>query len=460
MIATAPITAGPRKDAWTSWSWLPLAFIWLLMLITFSVPGRVGPSTLGGLDLIALAKLGVRAGGIAALGLLIVTVWHEPRRGVVFWAATPFLLFSAWAVLSASWSPLQAVSLGQVAGHLVCLMVALVIGILYQGRLTASSVLLHLVLGLFVISAVLVGVNRFVSSDLSGLDRTVYSETEGAYAGLYHATAAGSTGSLGLLLLVSCRLLWGWRWTRILLVPGLVVFSALVYLAASRMAVALTVLLGAVAFIVLIPTWLRAGLVLATAVVGALCLTLDPGLVLSEEVYQKVQAYMERGESAERLSTFTGRKDMWEAMWQSYQRAPLMGHGYFVSSRTGSLDVWTGHANWTAHNILLQVLVSTGLIGAVLFLWGLGRLALSIGKDVGRRQEWQLTFFLGLMGIWYLGWGLMNEAFMGPLRPESVVFFSVLGLGLGQLIPASVPTPPGLPLARGGWGGSTAGGTS
>jgi hypothetical protein len=33
-----------------------------------------------------------------------------------------------------------------------------------------------------------------------------------------------------------------------------------------------------------------------------------------------------------------------------------------------------------------------------------------------------------------LGWGLTNESFVGPLQPESIVFFAVLGVITGRLV--------------------------
>ena len=36
-------------------------------------------------------------------------------------------------------------------------------------------------------------------------------------------------------------------------------------------------------------------------------------------------------------------------------------------------------------------------------------------------------------GVWYLGWGQLCESFMGPVQPESVVFYCLLGLGVAQV---------------------------
>jgi O-antigen ligase len=125
---------------------------------------------------------------------------------------------------------------------------------------------------------------------------------------------------------------------------------------------------------------------------------------------------------------------MWTAMWESFLRSPWRGHGYFVSSETGQLKVWYLWSNWTAHNFWLQVLVSTGVIGAALLAWAvIGyaiRLASAGARGIGARR---LAFLGAAVLVWQTAWGLTNESFVGPLQPESIVFFEVLGLVAGRL---------------------------
>lgn len=442
MATVAVSTSAPaaRADARSlaksgdRWLWLPIACIWGMMTATFSVPGREGPSTLGGIDVIALVKILIRVFSCIGLAGLLIGMATLPRRRTVILAALPLLLFGCWAVLSVVWSPLKVVSIGQVIGLWAVLLLALVIGLLCEKEQAISRILFHLVLSLLVISTILVVVDRFVSRDMSGLDRSAFvgADNEGDY-GLYHPTAAGSTGSLGFILLIAARFLWKWRWTKILFIPGILIFGVLVLLAASRTAAFLTVALGGLAIPILLSTRQRGWLLLGAGVLGCLYLGVDPEMRLLEDGYDEVQSYVRRGESAEMLKSLTGRTDMWDAMWKSYWGSPIVGYGYFVSSRTGELDVWTGPSNWTAHNMLLQVLVSTGAVGLTLFCTGLAYLAWCIVGALIRNREESLGFLLGMVWLWYAGWGSLSEAFMGPLRPETVVFFATLGLGLGQL---------------------------
>jgi len=40
----------------------------------------------------------------------------------------------------------------------------------------------------------------------------------------------------------------------------------------------------------------------------------------------------------------------------------------------------------------------------------------------------KLAGFTTIIGLWYLGWGLLNSSIFGPTQPESVFFFVVCGL--------------------------------
>ena len=46
------------------------------------------------------------------------------------------------------------------------------------------------------------------------------------------------------------------------------------------------------------------------------------------------------------------------------------------------------------------------------------------------------------VAAWYFGWGVFNSSVLGPLQPESVVFFCVLGLACGRLASASMARHP------------------
>jgi O-antigen ligase len=126
---------------------------------------------------------------------------------------------------------------------------------------------------------------------------------------------------------------------------------------------------------------------------------------------------------------------MWTTVWASFLRSPWIGHGYFVSSETGSIKVWYTWANWTAHNFWLQVLVGTGVVGAAMIAWALFSYAARLLRARGTGVGIQRLIGLGAaVLIWQACWGLTNESFVGPLQAESLVFFTVLGLVTGRLV--------------------------
>ena len=415
---------------------LPLVCCWLLMLVTFSAPGREGPQGSAGLDLIGLAKLGVRAFVILALAGALARHAGDRRRPAVAWCFAPFAAFLAWALATTAWSPLKAISLGQWGGLLAQVMLAAVVALRWSGPRDTSTLLRHLCFALAGVSAVLTAVD-FVSHDLSGLNRE--ESLADAASGLVHPTSAGATGSLGVVILIAARLLWGWGWVRAFLIPGLIACAALLVLSHSRMALAVTGAAVGLAFLRYTGTQLLAGAVVAATGLGAIFLAVDPGLSEVDRGRKDLSAYWRRGETDEQMSSLNGRGDLWEAVWVEVGHAPLVGHGYFLTARTGLLDVWSGPAVRTAHNVLLQVLVSTGLVGLGLFVWAMVRPLRAAARELrGGGEAGKLGAFLLLLGVWYLGWGQLCESFMGPVQPESVVFYCLFGLAVAQVRRAPV----------------------
>ncbi|CAN0484908.1 unnamed protein product, partial [Hapterophycus canaliculatus] len=88
-----------------------------LALVSFSLPGREGPGSAGGLDLIALAKLAIRLAVLVWFGAIFVLI----RRYIVHgeWTTRillPWWCFLAWSLITIGWSALKVVSIGQWLG--------------------------------------------------------------------------------------------------------------------------------------------------------------------------------------------------------------------------------------------------------------------------------------------------------------------------------------------------------
>ena len=433
----------PRRNAAGSGPWLraPLVCAWLLIFVSYSFSDRDTPNTIGSLDLLALAKVATRIVAFGVLGYVIYRAWDRRRvRGVVrcLW---PFGLFVAWAVASTLWSPLWAVSLGQSGSLMALWMLALSVALLWTSVHDTSRILRSLSVAMLLYSTLML-TSYLAFPEGQGLGRFAVA--------LAHPSTASATASLGIVVLVAARLLWGWRWSAVLLVPGTLIHGGVILMAVDRTSMALAVVMVIVMLCVFSNrAWLAAACV-GLSVSGVLYLAADPGLEIAGRGAEAVVARVTRGQTIEQIRSFSGRDALWELMWESATQSPWIGHGFFVTSETGSIDVWHRTENFTAHNAFFQVLVTTGVIGVMLFAWGLWQpcwISLCcLGAEHGARTT---AVFAILIGVWLMGWGMLTTGIMSQLRPPSVVCFAVLGIVAGQLSPVRLNYSPRLRRAGG-----------
>lgn len=402
---------------------IALVCCWLLVFVTFSVPGRDAPS-LSSLDPIALAKVGARAVSLGLLGCLLLPLWNTPKRRLVTRCLFPLLSFVGLAVVSTLWSPLASFTLGQSASLTVQFLLAMTIAVLWSSPRDTSTVICSLSTALLAVSMILV-IARLAAPSMYSMSR------EGA--GMFHATSAGATASLGLLVLITARLLWNWQWTRILL-PGALIHLIVLMVAINRVSLLLTLVLVPLVLFRYANRAIALTTLLALCLAGGCYLAVDPGFSLMESLFGPASTYVNRGQSINDLRSLSGRGEMWSAVWGAFLQSIWLGHGYSVCSPTGELYVWYEWSNWTAHNVVLQCLMSTGIIGFGLLVWGLLRIASGWLKQYRRGQvSHQLTVLLAIVACWYVCWGTFNATFLGPVTPESVAFFVFVGLAVGAL---------------------------
>ena len=286
----------------------------------------------------ALLKLATRVVSLAALSFVIVQLWQQPNRTRVIQCFLPFGLFAGWGIVSTLWSPLFAVSLGQVMSFSVLVLLAVTFGLLGARSNDTSVILCSLSVALLLYSV------------LMSLSYVVFpSGSAGRFAfSLAHPSTAGTVASLGLIILIAVRMLWGWRWSSMLLVPGWVVHGLVLFLAVDRTSILLAAALVCIVFFIFVHrAWLSAGCV-AVSLAGALYLALDPGLNIAQGGADTALGYLTRGQTTEQLGAFSGRDELWQVMWQSALESPWIGHGYFVTSSTGALEIWGDEKNYTA----------------------------------------------------------------------------------------------------------------
>lgn len=411
-----------------------LMVIFGLPIMTFTMPGKPSPSDLTFFDSLALLKVTILAFAVfVGAGL----IYANRRRGEFRFAIgmlTPFFVFLAWAIASVMWSPLKSGSLGQAGGLCALLFHCVIVAALCQNKLNTSRILKYLCYSLIAFGVLILAV-YCVSPIASGMDRSVLLE---GGDGMVHPTASGAAAALGLLITTLCLVVGRFPWANRAMLISLLVNGPLLFLSNSRTATLLAAATIPLAVYLFSSIRQRGAMLLLFTGFAAAYLVWDPGFIAVQDSVGVGLQYLSRGQSITQIQNVSGRTEMWTAVWNGYHHAPIIGHGYFVTSPTGELYVWNEAFNHTAHNLFLQVLVSTGLIGLVIFLFAIGKPAIRIlalrGADLfSRHLLWMLSF----VAIWYLGWTIGCVSFMGPMRSESIVFFTLFGIGIGDLYRAT-----------------------
>ena len=398
--------------------------VWLTVFATFTLPGR-GHLAAGEIDMVAKIKIASRLFSIMLLGWL---VFAELRKEYVLAIVTRYWLwglFVGWAILSTLWSPLRATSLGQAAGQLLLMLLSMSIAICSRRRANIDRIAFHslVAIGFY---CLIYGVGGLFIGNAETLSRS--SENQ-----FVHPTALAAAAGLGCLLatcLITMSNNMNLKAASLLVLPVLLI--ALIA-AHNRTSLLITPVLCVLVIVVRGKSHLLAAGSLVIAFCGTLYLTVDPGFVAVEQALGSSVQFLERGQSTSEITELSGRAEMWSKMWKSYLEAPLIGHGYMVCSASGTLYVWYSEMNHTAHNVVLQALVSTGFIGATIYiLWNLNVLVM-LGSCVRyARNDSLVPVTVVAVGVWFAIWCMLNESMLGPVRPESVVYALAVGLVVGQ----------------------------
>ena len=415
-----------------------LAAIWLLVFVTFTLPGRHGTQSTQHLDWLSIAKIVSRAVAATGLSVIVLRVGPRPIQHLLRYCFAPLALFACWSVLSVAWSARPAQSLAQAGCLGVLALLAMVIALLVRDSRDVGKVLFHLAASLLAVSTVL------VVAPLAGTQwGTLTRNDAGTGAdGILHPTTAGSTASLGIVVLLGAFLGWRWRWTQWLCAPSVVIHGTIIYWAAARLALALTCVASFCLMVAYLPRKMKQ-LVTFTLAVGGLALLLaSPSLRVIDDAANGVFGYIRRGQTSSQIMSLTGRADLWPLMWKSFRASPVRGHGFYVTSSTGEVRVWNERGNITAHNIVLQALTTLGIVGLVLLIWSVySPLARFLQGDFATRDARSLRLLLLVIWMWFLGWGTLNVSFLAPFQPESAVFFVSCGLAAGWALHHRGPAP-------------------
>jgi O-antigen ligase len=363
-----------------------------------------------------------------AMGLLIfinlTCISRTPIRRVLYHFRY-LILFLAFAAGSASWSALPSHSLKQTFSLALMILFSMTVARLVKSPRHVSIVFAHLTAALLLRAVImLVAFARYGTGAF----------TRGKMGQFWHATDVADTAALGLLVIVVAYFIGKYEWSKLIWVPIGVVFGVLTLLAQNRLSVVLT---PAMILVVLMMTSSKKIIfwgAFAVVCILPIGLVTDAVLGISDSAASAAQALADRDATGKSIWSFSGRDELWAVIWQEFKNAKLKGHGFMVSSARGEFIVWYELNNWDAHNAILQLLVSTGLIGLSLFIlscWAPTKLVLKSlfqGEDKGRLARAALVF-----GIWLFFWGLLNVSCAGYINSSQFVFYSVIGVVVGRL---------------------------
>lgn len=161
-------------------------------------------------------------------------------------------------------------------------------------------------------------------------------------------------------------------WTKILYGAAIILISYSMLVIASRGAL-VGFLMAALLYFVIFRAYRIRPAVLILVVIA--------GVLVYQYALQKNPVAMRRLSIAETISDGgTGRSVTWPAIWELLLEHPvrlIVGYGYGCEGAVGLLarHVWIG-----THNVYLELLATTGVVGVVLFLVFIGSIALDAVK--------------------------------------------------------------------------------
>ena len=397
---------------------------WAALAFVFSLPDRDEPLTVGGLDLLGLGKIVSRVGGLIFLMAVNLMMVRQTRIRVVVFYMLGFIAFFCWSMVTMTWSALPAVSGGQLISLAVLMLLGATIARAVESDHGARMVLF--LLSLLLATRALAMVLLYFAIGAESVSRE--------HDSFFHSTDAAETASIGIIVLATAKMGFPNWLTRLIFYPGMIIFAVLFVIAQNRLTLIIT---PPVFLLIFFMNGNRQGLVkiaFLASLITPLVMLADPGLEMFYKLVGSTEKYALRAGGDDIWFTFSGRTELWEAIWQEYVQSPIVGLGYFVTSSTGELDVWFVPRNYTAHNQMFQVLATTGIIGLVLFLCGLAiPFQLVMSKILQNDSRGRAARSVAVIFLWMALWGLLNSSFSGPLSTSSITFWINVGLVIGRL---------------------------
>jgi len=342
------------------------------------------------------------------LGAFVIGFAHSKKylKKIKNSPAIPMLLFILWAICTSIYSPIPGYTFGAAFSFLSLFLFILVV----TQRLTNRQILYTISFSL--------GLLIFFSWVAYLLDFEIaytYNRTSTGQIKRFDGLggSSNSMGRLTSLFLLTLFLLHIYKLSKLkeLLVPS------------------------AVGILTLAMTWSRSSMLALVAVIATFYFRKRPYLlffcfvfIISLFLYSEMKASsgidslvlaFSRTGSLTEIYSLTGRTKIWAFVWDKFMESPIIGYGY-ASSRViipgGYSSTW-GFTTTTAHNMLLQSLLDTGLIGTSLLLLTLFNLGIRWLRNPYPVRTMGLIYVLIL--------GLFESGPIGSI-PSMLSFFLML----------------------------------
>ena len=165
-----------------------------------------------------------------------------------------------------------------------------------------------------------------------------------------------------------------------------------------------------VALIAMLVVKIRSTSVKATVLALVISLALGIALVFQDNLLKPFQALL-----TDDVYTLNSRTELWTSVFRHIAARPIIGYGYYASRYLLMKDfIWGGHA----HNSLLEVLLTTGLIGLTI----VGAYLAYLFSAIIRTRD---CLLLGV-AVYTLIQGMLNPLLFTPGLPMFVLTVALL----------------------------------
>lgn len=160
----------------------------------------------------------------------------------------------------------------------------------------------------------------------------------------------------------------------------------------------------------------------ALAVAAVLILAI--ALVLQGIGGQELASVVTRGQTAEQITSLSQRTDLFKIGIDLFRERPLFGHGYLIAG-----PIFSTYYDWAgeAHNLLVEIGVSMGFVGFVVFGWLLLTLGRQLVSSLIRRRGASpgLPLEAAAILLLVLAQAVVADSFAGAVGYEAGAFLWV-----------------------------------